>query len=153
VLRLTILRRSIEVIRDRPSNPPEHRTSRRSPAEVRGHSANRALRPDDRHEPDGDWRIYNFTLGKFDVGLPQKVTLGLGPLVAIPTSTSANFGTNKLQAGAAAPQSWGLPGVPGTYQQTLSGVSSHVTDAQPLIFFTGIALQLPPRFTNSWHLF
>jgi len=171
----------------------------------------------------GDTQIYNFTLGKFDVGLPQKVTLGLGPLVAIPTSTSTNFGTNKLQAGAAgiilAPHSWGLLGVLGTYQQTLSGVSSHVTVAQPLIFFnlphgyylrssaamtfdtgnhtsaipvglglgkviqldggytlniyaeaqpslyrsgvgapnyqifTGIALQLPPRFTNSWHLF
>ena len=87
----------------------------------------------------GDTQIYNFTLGKFDVGLPQKVTLGLGPLVAIPTSTSTNFGTNKLQAGAAgiilAPQSWGLLGVLGTYQQTLSGVSSHVTVAQPLIFF------------------
>jgi hypothetical protein len=171
----------------------------------------------------GDTQIYNFTLGKFDLGLPQKVTFGLGPLVAIPTSTSTNFGTNKLQAGAAgiilAPQSWGLLGVLGTYQQTLSGVSSHVTVAQPLIFFnlphgyylrssapmtfdtgnhtsavpvgiglgkviefdggytlniyaeaqpsvyrlgvgapnyqvfTGIALQLPPRFTSSWHLF
>src|SRR5580693_3896746 len=87
----------------------------------------------------GDTQVYNFTLGKFDVGLPQKVTLGLGPLVAIPTSTSTNFGTNKLQAGAAgiilAPQSWGLLGVLGTYQQTLSGVSSHVAVAQPLIFF------------------
>ena len=76
----------------------------------------------------GDTQIYNFTLGKFDFGLPQKITFGLGPLVAIPTST--NFGTNKLQAGAAgiilAPQSWGLLGVLGTYQQTLSGVSSHV---------------------------
>ena len=29
----------------------------------------------------------------------------------------------------------GLLGVLGTYQQTLSGVSSHVTVAQPLIFF------------------
>jgi len=86
----------------------------------------------------GDTQIYNFTLGKFDLGLPQKVTFGLGPLVAIPTSSSTNFGTNKLQAGAAgiilAPQSWGLLGVLGTYQQTLSGVSSHVTVAQPLIF-------------------
>jgi hypothetical protein len=87
----------------------------------------------------GDTQIYNFTLGKFDLGLAQKVTFGLGPLVAIPTSTSINFGTNKLQAGAAgiilAPQSWGLLGVLVTYQQTLSGVSSHVTVAQPLVFF------------------
>ena len=87
----------------------------------------------------GDTQIYNFTLGSFDVGLPQKVTFGLGPLVAIPTSTHRNFGTDALQAGAAgiilAPQSWGLLGVLGTYQQTLSGVSSHVTVAQPLIFF------------------
>jgi len=87
----------------------------------------------------GDTQLYNFTLGKFDLGLPQKVTFGLGPLVAIPTSTSTNFGTNKLQAGGSgiilAPQSWGLLGVLGTYQQTLSGVSSHVTVAQPLIFF------------------
>ena len=171
----------------------------------------------------GDTQIYNFTLGHFDIGLPQKIALGLGPLVAIPTSTSGNFGTNKLQAGASgivlAPQSWGLLGVLATYQQTLSGPSSHVTVAQPLIFFnlphgyylrssaamtfdtgnhtsaipvglglgkviqldsgytlniyaeaqpslyrsgvgapnyqifTGIALQLPPRFTNGWHLF
>jgi len=87
----------------------------------------------------GDTQIYNFTLGHFDVGLPQKVTLGLGPLVAIPTSANRNFGTNALQAGAAgiilAPQSWGLLGVLATYQQTLSGVSSHATVAQPLIFF------------------
>jgi hypothetical protein len=171
----------------------------------------------------GDTQIYNFTLGKFDLGLAQKVSFGLGPLVAIPTSTSTNFGTNKLQSGAAgiilAPQSWGLLGVLGTYQQALSGVSSHVTVAQLLIFvnlphgyylrssaamtfdagnhtsaipvglglgkviqlergytlniyaeaqpslyrsgvgapnyqiFTGISLQLPPRFTSGWRLF
>ena len=87
----------------------------------------------------GDKQIYNLALRKFDVGLPQKVTLGLGPLVAIPTSTNTNFGANKLQVGAGgiilAPQSWGLLGVLGTYQQTPSGVSCHVTVAQPLIFF------------------
>jgi hypothetical protein len=87
----------------------------------------------------GETQIYNYTLGKFDVGLPQKVTFGLGPLVAIPTSTSRNFGTNELQAGAVgiilAPQGWGLLGVLGNYQQTLSGVSSHLAVAQPLIFF------------------
>jgi hypothetical protein len=87
----------------------------------------------------GDTQIYNFTLQKFDLGLPQKVTFGLGPLLAIPTRTSRNVGTDKLQAGAAgiilAPQSWGLLGVLATYQQTLSGVSSHMIVAQPLIFF------------------
>jgi hypothetical protein len=65
----------------------------------------------------GDTQIYNFTLGKFDLGMPQKVTFGLGPLVAIPTSTSTNFGINKLQAGAAgiilAPQKLGSPGCAG----------------------------------------
>ena len=67
----------------------------------------------------GDTQIYNYTLGKFDLGLSQKVTLGLGPLVAIPTSTTTNFGTNKPQAAGAAgiilaPRSWGLLGVLGT---------------------------------------
>ena len=87
----------------------------------------------------GDTQIYNYTLEKFDLGLPQKVTFGFGPLLAIPTRTSPNFGTNRLQAGAAgivlAPQNWGLLGVLMTYQQTLSGVSSHLIVAQPLIFF------------------
>src|ERR1700735_3243771 len=62
----------------------------------------------------GDTQIYNFTLEKFDLGLPQKVPCGFGPLLAIPTRTSQNFGTNRLQAGAAgialAPQNWGLLG-------------------------------------------
>jgi hypothetical protein len=87
----------------------------------------------------GDTQIYDYTLGKFDFGLPQKVTLGFGPLLAIPTSSSRNFGTNAVQAGAAAiilaPQSWGLIGALGTHQQPLSGVSSKLTVAQPLIFF------------------
>jgi hypothetical protein len=87
----------------------------------------------------GNTQIYDFATGKFDIGLPQRVTFGLGPLVAIPTRSNSNFGTDKLQAGAAviilAPQSWGLLGVLGTYQQTLSGPSSHLTVAQPLLFF------------------
>jgi hypothetical protein len=41
----------------------------------------------------GDTQLYNFTLGHFDVGLPQKVALGLGPLVSrfrrAPTAISA----------------------------------------------------------------
>jgi hypothetical protein len=86
----------------------------------------------------GDTQIYDFALGHFDVGL-QKVTVGLGPLVVAPTSSNSNFGTHKWQAGAAGiiltPQSWGLLGALWTYQQTLSGVSSHQAVVQPLIFY------------------
>jgi hypothetical protein len=86
----------------------------------------------------GDTQIYNFTLGHFDVG-SQKVTVGLGPLVVAPTSSNSNFGTHKWQAGAAGiiltSQSWGLLGALWTYQQTLSGVSSHQAVVQPLIFY------------------
>jgi hypothetical protein len=67
----------------------------------------------------GDAQIYNFTLTKHDIGLPEKITLGIGPLIAPPTATSVNFGPNSLQGGVAgvivAPQSWGLLGVLGTY--------------------------------------
>jgi hypothetical protein len=86
----------------------------------------------------GDTQIYNFTLGHFNVG-SQKATVGLGPLVVAPTSSNNNFGTHKWQAGAAGiiltPQSWGLLGALWTYQQTLSGVSSHQAVVQPLIFY------------------
>jgi hypothetical protein len=60
----------------------------------------------------GDTQIYDFTLIKQDVGLPEKVTFGAGPLLAIPTETSTNFGPGSLQGGLGgviiAPQSWGL---------------------------------------------
>jgi hypothetical protein len=87
----------------------------------------------------GDTQLYNLTLGKFDFGLPQKVTLGFGPLVAIPTRTDSNFGTNKLQAGAAgvilAPQSWGLLGLLPTYQRTVSGRTFQLTTVQPFAYY------------------
>jgi hypothetical protein len=87
----------------------------------------------------GDTRIYNFTLGSFDLGLPQKITFGFGPLLAIPTRTNSNFGTDKLQPGAAgvivAPQNWGLLGVLATYQRTVSGPSIQVTGVQPNVLY------------------
>jgi hypothetical protein len=87
----------------------------------------------------GDTQLYNFTLGKFDLGLPQKVTLGFGPLLAIPTRTDSNLGTGKLQAGAAgvtlAPQSWGLLGLLATYQRTVSGRIFQLTTVQPFVYY------------------
>ncbi len=89
----------------------------------------------------GDTQIYNLTLIKRDVGLYQHepLTFGIGPLLAVPTNISTNFGTNSLQAGAAgaiiAPQPWGLLGLLGTYQRTVSGVSTQLTTVQPNIFY------------------
>jgi hypothetical protein len=87
----------------------------------------------------GDTQIFNFTLTKQDIGLPEKVTFGIGPLISVPTATSTNFGPNSLQGGVAgaviAPQSWGLLGVLVTYQHTLWGASSEVTAVQPNVFY------------------
>jgi hypothetical protein len=87
----------------------------------------------------GNTQIYNFTLTKQDIGLPEKVTFGIGPLLAVPTAISINFGPDSLQGGVAgaviAPQSWGLLGVLATYQHTLWGPSSSVTSVQPNLFY------------------
>ena len=87
----------------------------------------------------GDAQIYNFTLTKQNIGLPEKVTFGIGPLVAVPTANSTNFGPNTLQVGGGgviiAPQSWGLLGVLVTYQHTVSGASSELTTVQPNVFY------------------
>jgi hypothetical protein len=87
----------------------------------------------------GDTQIYNFTLTKQDIGLPEKVTFGIGPLIALPTATSTNFGPNRLQGGVSgvviAPQSWGLLGVLATYQHTLWGAGSEVTTVQPILYY------------------
>jgi hypothetical protein len=89
----------------------------------------------------GDAQIYNLTLFKRDIGLyeHEPITFGIGPLIAAPTNTNTNFGTNSLQAGAAgaiiAPQPWGLLGVLGTYQRTVSGVSTQLTTVQPNVFY------------------
>jgi hypothetical protein len=87
----------------------------------------------------GDTQLYNFTLGSFDVGLPQKVTFGFGPLLAIPTRSNGNFGTEKLQEGAAgvviAPQNWGMLGALATYQRTVSGPTAEVTTVMPQVYY------------------
>jgi hypothetical protein len=87
----------------------------------------------------GATQIYNFTLTKLDIGLPEKVTFGIGPLIAVPTATSTNFGPNSLQGGVAgvviAPQSWGLLGALASYQHTLWGGSSEVISVQPNVFY------------------
>jgi hypothetical protein len=87
----------------------------------------------------GDTQIYNFSLTTQDIGLPEKVTFGAGPLIALPTATSTNFGPNSLQGGVTAviiaPQSWGLLGVLATYQHTLWGASSELTTVQPNVFY------------------
>ncbi len=58
----------------------------------------------------GDAQIYNLTLTKQDIGLPEKVTFGIGPLIAVPTNTSTNFGPNSLQGGVAGGGVWGRQG-------------------------------------------
>jgi hypothetical protein len=40
----------------------------------------------------GDIQLYNFSLTKFDLGQSQTLTVGIGPLLALPTATSINFG-------------------------------------------------------------
>ncbi len=61
--------------------------------------------------------------------LPKKgdVTLGVGPLVVLPTATDESLGSGKWQVGAAgivvAPQSWGLIGGLATYQTSFAGQS------------------------------
>ncbi len=89
----------------------------------------------------GDAQIYNLTLFKRDVGLyeHEPITFGIGPLIAAPTNTNTNFGTNSLQAGAGgaiiAPQRWGLLGALATYQRTVSGTSTELTTVQPNVFY------------------
>ena len=89
----------------------------------------------------GDTQIYNLTLFTRDIGLyeHEPITFGIGPLIAVPTNTNTNFGTNSLQAGAAgvilAPQPWGLLGVLPTYQRTVSGASTQLTTVQPTAFY------------------
>ena len=87
----------------------------------------------------GDIQLYNFSLTKFDLGQSQTLTLGMGPLLAVPTATSPNFGPDSLQGGAAgvieAQLSWGIAGVLATYQHTLSGTGSQLATVQPILYY------------------
>ncbi len=87
----------------------------------------------------GDTQIYNLTIISLNLGFREKASLGIGPLFAVPSNTSSNFGPNSLQFGLAggtiAPQTWGILGVLATYQHTLWGPSSQLTTVQPNVFF------------------
>ena len=87
----------------------------------------------------GDIQLYNFALTRQDVGLYEPVTFGIGPLLAVPSSTSTNFGPHSLQVGGGAviiaPQEWGLLGVLATYQHTVSEASSAYATVQPNVFY------------------
>jgi hypothetical protein len=85
----------------------------------------------------GDLQIFNFTLTKFDLPQSQTLTVGVGPLLAVPTASSTNFGPDSVQGGAAgvieARLNWGVAGVLATYQHTLSGAGSELITVQPLL--------------------
>ncbi len=87
----------------------------------------------------GDTQIYNLVITPVNLGFREKASFGIGPLFAVPTNTSANFGPSSLQGGIAAgtiaPQSWGLLGVLATYQHTLWGRGSQLATVQPNVFF------------------
>jgi hypothetical protein len=87
----------------------------------------------------GDIQVYNFSLTKFDLGQSQTLTVGIGPLLAVPTATSTNFGPRSLQGGATgvieARLNWGILGVLWTYQHTLSGVGSELITVQPILYY------------------
>jgi hypothetical protein len=87
----------------------------------------------------GDAQIYNLTVGNFDLGQSQSLSLGLGPLLAVPTATSTNFGPGVSQGGAAgviqASLNWGIIGLLAQYQHTLSGARSQLTTVQPTLFY------------------
>jgi hypothetical protein len=94
----------------------------------------------------GDAQIYNLTVGNFDLGQSQSLALGLGPLLAVPTATSTNFGPGVSQGGAAgviqASLNWGIIGLLAQYQHTLSGVGSQLTTVQPTLFY---------NFPQGWY--
>jgi len=94
----------------------------------------------------GDIQLYNFSLTKFDLGQSHTLTVGIGPLLALPTATSINFGPDSLQGGAAgviqAGLSWGIAGVLWSYQHTMSGVGSDLTTVQPILYY---------NFQHGWY--
>jgi hypothetical protein len=94
----------------------------------------------------GDAQIYNLTVENFDLGQSQSLSLGLGPLLAVPTATSTNFGPGVAQGGAAgviqASLNWGIIGLLAQYQHTLAGAGSQLTTVQPTLFY---------NFSQGWY--
>jgi hypothetical protein len=87
----------------------------------------------------GDIQLFNFTLTKYELNQSQTLTAGIGPLLALPTATSSNFGPRVLQGGVAgileARLSWGIVGVLATYQHTLWGAGSEQATVQPILYY------------------
>lgn len=81
----------------------------------------------------GDMTIFDVPVFYID-----KVKVGAGPLVVVPTSTSRALGNGKWQAGAqtivSAPHDWGLTAGFVSYQQSFDGAVQTIT-AQPLLFY------------------
>jgi len=95
----------------------------------------------------GDIQLYNFSLTKFALPESQVLTVGAGPLLAVPTANSPNFGPdNTVQGGAGgvieARLNWGILGVLATYQHTLSGVGSQLVTVQPILYY---------NFQQGWY--
>jgi hypothetical protein len=79
-------------------------------------------------------------LAVFDVPVftVDKVKMGVGPLLVVPTSTSRALGDGKWQGGAqtiaSAPHAWGLTAGFVSYQKAFDGGAETIT-AQPLLFY------------------
>ena len=100
----------------------------------------------------GDLTVYDFVLFE-----EHGTTIGVGPLIAAPTSRGEAYGSGKWQAGAAgiviAPHNWGLLAAVATYQHSFSGNGSspvgQLTSVQPFAiynFHRGLYL----RSTGVW---
>ena len=84
----------------------------------------------------GDLTIYDWVLFQ-----EHGTTVGVGPLIAAPTSRGEAYGSGKWQAGAAglvvAPRNWGILALVATYQHSLSGNSSspvgQLASVQPFV--------------------
>ncbi|NKL45592.1 hypothetical protein GFL57_32335 [Rhizobium leguminosarum bv. viciae] len=79
------------------------------------------------------------------------VTLGVGPLLVVPTATDESLGSGRWQIGAAgvvvAPQSWGLLGALATYQTSFAGVNDR--EYVSLLTFQPI---LNINLSDGWYL-
>jgi hypothetical protein len=81
----------------------------------------------------GDLTVFDVPVFSID-----KVKVGAGPLLVVPTSTSRALGDGKWQGGAqtiaSAPHAWGLTAGFVSYQKAFDGGAETIT-AQPLLFY------------------